>query len=340
MNDCNKEWNEKSLAAWNQWKHICSICGCPDEYRYILMVEVANAFYKKLYSVIGKEADSLFDNDQPTAVDDDDEPFAEDDETTAPLETDDGASGEFCGEANKNAGLWDKPKKNSRVDWAHEFDCGIIEKANSETSPKNYKDHTWECIKRSDDPPLKIIRGQLLGRLGIINEIAERFLRNNFHGKWVEYIGHMKQISFQEPLNSDEKGEEEAGTLADIIPGDDPPPQLDPSERNYLRECFKGLFTNDNAAILLVHLSNLSIAMPELRNYVGLSSVSPLYDRFNNVILRKIFALPEECLQALRTPGAGKFLISLLIEQIKPEKEASLLLQKVYTTLERRTEDE
>ena len=216
----------------------------------------------------------------------------------------------------------------SKVD---EFDCGIIEKANSPTSPKNYKDHTWKCIQQSDDPPLKIIRGQLLGFQGIINEIAERFLRNNFHQIWE------KQTSLQTPVGTDD---ENSGTLEDVFEDKSVVPlgsQLDKTDEDLLRQCFQNLLPNDNAAIFLVYLTGfstlfrrkISIAIPELQEFVGLSSSSPLYDRLNNVILPKIQTLPKECLQAMSASGASDFLIFLMIEQIKPEKKASPFLQRV-----------
>lgn len=353
MNDRNKEWNEKSLTAWNQWKSICSICGCSDEYKHILMIEVVNAFQKKLHSVIGNQLDSLFsDSYEATTAgeekterailpsqsgelpsdgsfyhsEDFDEKDIDKDKDLEDLITPEDAN-ELNPDDAENQEQGNKTEKLFRVDWAHEFDCGIIEKANSGKSPKNYKDHTWECINRSDDPPLKIIRGQLLGHLGIINEIAERFLRNNFHQIWE------KQISLQLPIGADE----ESGTLEDTIADKEKSCSLDQSDKDYLQNSFRNLFANDNAAIFLVYLTGfssmfikkISISIPELQKYVGLSSTSPIYDRLNNVILPKVQGLSPECLQSMSVPRASDFLIFLLIEQIKPEKRACSLLQKV-----------
>ncbi len=62
---------------------------------------------------------------------------------------------------------------------AHEFDCGIIEKADLAKTKKNYKDYIWLKLSNSEDPPLKIIRGGLIGTHGIINEIVEKWLKDN-----------------------------------------------------------------------------------------------------------------------------------------------------------------
>jgi len=378
MTDAQKEWNKKSLIAWNQWKEICSICGCPDTDRHILMVEVSNAFQRKLRSVVGKQLDSLFsdyyvhdvfeEENQELDVlpsqlgtlpsegdyysddfdgggvartnsledfipseelDDsryDDEQLDSSDSNKRTPYYDDDAYEDVSNEAAENQNRNIKKEKQFRVDWAHEFDCGIIEKAKSPTSPKNYKDHTWECISRSNDKPLKVIRGQLLGPVSIINEIAERFLRRNYPQIWE------KQLSLQMPLeNAEEDGSE---TLEDLIEKKEPD-SLDQTDKTYLRESFENAFSKENAAIFLVYLTGfsplfprkLSISTPELLSFVGLDSASPLYDRLNNVILPTIQKFPEECLQAISVPGASEFLISLMIEQIKPEKKAIPLLQ-------------
>ena len=62
---------------------------------------------------------------------------------------------------------------------AHEFDCGIIEKADLAKTRKNYKDYIWFKLSKSEDPPLKVIRGGLIGTQGIINEIVEKWLKDN-----------------------------------------------------------------------------------------------------------------------------------------------------------------
>lgn len=62
-------------------------------------------------------------------------------------------------------------------DFAQEFDVGIIEKAYIAKTRKNYKDVVWQCIAVSDDPPLKVIRGKLIGNSGVINGIVEKWLR-------------------------------------------------------------------------------------------------------------------------------------------------------------------
>ena len=375
MTNHNENWNEKALIAWDQWKAICSICGCPDESKKILMVEVTRAFQKKFHSVIGTQLDSLFSpdcraefknedceekdvlpsqsgrlptdslfykTDESSDDDDEDASLGNTEPDTESGEQDFVVQEESSDEQQDDASDTPVNPKDYRVNWAHEFDCGIIEKADSPTRPKNYKDHTWECIQRSDDPPLKIIGGLLLGFLGIINEIAERFLRNNFHQIWE------KQTSLQTPVGTDD---EDSGTLEDVFEDKSVVPlgsQLDKTDEDLLRKCFQNLLPNDNAAIFLVYLTGfstlfrrkVSIAIPELQKFVGLSSSSPLYDRLNNVILPKIQTLPQECLQAMSASGASDFLVFLMMEQIRPEKRTFPLLQRVKDEMENSTGEE
>ena len=260
-------------------------------------------------------------------------------------------------------------------DWACEFDAGIVEKANISKTSKNYKDHTWECILRSDDPPLKIIRGQLVGPKGIINEIAERFLRCNYPQIWEKQSSVNSQIVFgdndsdelgnifssnvklwQKPLFLNKKKKsvddekksvddekksdaEESETQLKSSPMQEeiPPSPLDRSDKEYLKQCFSRLFTWDNAAILLVSLTDhsslfkkkISLAIPELKECIGLKSSSPIYNRLDNVIYPAIRKLPKECLGLLGSAGTVDFLVSLLIEQIRQEKKAASLLLKI-----------
>lgn len=328
MNNVNR--NDEALFAWNQWKLICSIAGCPDASRQILEAEVTNAFRKKFHRVVGNQLDQLFSDYDATNSKKEDTENLDD----SPCQSGEGADQDFVDLPNEEDDDLDKEgsvsdKSNGSqapaVVWAHEFDCGIIEKANIGKSQKNYKDHTWECIKNSSDPALKVIRGQLLGRCGIINEIAERFLRNNFPQIWE------KQISIHMGIGRDDTGK--SRTLGDVLP-DKERSSLNSFDKECLTDHFSHAFSNDNSAILLVYLAKISLSIPELKNYVGLSNTT-IYDRLNNVILPAIKAFPEECLRILFIPGATSFVISLLMNRIKPEKKSAFLLQRIENGMNR-----
>ena len=319
-----KKRNEEALYAWNQWKWICSIGGCPEASRQILKAEVANAFRKKFYRVAGDQLDSLFAGYNGTNSKKKNAEDLEGSPSRPGRESDQDIVDSSDEQVNDSDGVDSVAEEasdaqHSWVDWAHEFDCGILEKANSSKSRKNYKDLTWECIKRSKDPALKIIRGKLLGHFGIINEIAERFLRNNYPQIWEE------QISLYSETGCDDAGNPR--TLEDTLPEKERS-SLNRFDKECLIDHFDHAFSNDNAAILFVYLSGMSLNIPELKEYVGLSN-STIYDRLNNVILPKIKTFSEECLQIFFIPGATNFVISFLMQQIKPEKKAALLLQRV-----------
>lgn len=59
------------------------------------------------------------------------------------------------------------------------FDYGLIEMSEpgDKTRKKAFKDYVWLCANESSDPPLKVIRGKLVGNRGVINGIVEKHLK-------------------------------------------------------------------------------------------------------------------------------------------------------------------
>lgn len=83
----------------------------------------------------------------------------------------------------------------SDLDCAQEFDAALNEYENltlydqhhwgeavHERKRKAWKDFVWQAVGQSDDPPLKVIRGKLLGRQGVINRIVEEWILKNYSG--------------------------------------------------------------------------------------------------------------------------------------------------------------
>lgn len=60
-----KQWNnDKLLTAWGEWKEICSILGCGDEAKNLLLMEIGKAFRRKLGATVGEIAyEHLYDAD-------------------------------------------------------------------------------------------------------------------------------------------------------------------------------------------------------------------------------------------------------------------------------------
>ena len=59
------------------------------------------------------------------------------------------------------------------------FDHGLLEMSEpgDKTRKKAFKDYVWLCANESSDPPLKVIRGKLVGNRGVINGIVEKHLK-------------------------------------------------------------------------------------------------------------------------------------------------------------------
>ncbi|MBQ2630123.1 MAG: hypothetical protein IJG13_10645 [Kiritimatiellae bacterium] len=79
------------------------------------------------------------------------------------------------------------------VDFAQEFDGALAEyevgerykkghhgEAGYLRKAKAWKDDVWAAVAKSDDPPLKVIIGKLLGHTGVINQVVEEWLLTNY----------------------------------------------------------------------------------------------------------------------------------------------------------------
>ena len=166
------ESNARTLQAWNAWKDVCWVHGIgrprgdlpvvgTQEDEKILAGMISNAFKRK----ISKFRDA-FKRGSPS----DGNPFP----------------GGDCKNPFDDA------------DFAQEFDCALHEYELSETpgheryrkghfgdfayvrKAKAWKDCVWDAAADSDDPPLKVINGKLLGPHGVINQIAEEWLLANY----------------------------------------------------------------------------------------------------------------------------------------------------------------
>ena len=164
--DEQKAKNELELSAWNSWKDVCWVHGLGKrleqgkpiignaEEEAVLEKKIAFAFSAKL-----RTFGNCFDKEEL----------------------------EIGGEG-------------MRVDFAQEFDAALREYEQPESDgkvlvrdrrfseikarkPKCWKNVVWSAIAESEDPPLKVIRGKLLGKQGVINEIVEDWILRNFSAR-------------------------------------------------------------------------------------------------------------------------------------------------------------
>lgn len=153
------------------------------------------------------------------------------------------------------------------------FDAGIIEKANFDKTKKNYKDDPWLKASKSPDPPLKVIRGNLIGAVGIINLIVE---------KWLGYNGYKESCGvWYQPNSLEGKVEEKSETapdksrvqIEDELRGgafDSVDIWLD-NGREEIVSCLKKAFNASDAAIQVAIANNLSITTDErLQAFTGI----------------------------------------------------------------------
>lgn len=156
MSTFTPEENARRLKAWNAWKKVCwihglgkpredlSVIGTAED-EVLLSTMITKAFKKKLSLFmlqLGDEGGRVQLSDIDFAQEFDD----------ALLE-------------------YEKAKRYKRGHFGEE---ACIRK------PKAWKDFVWDAVARSDDPPLKVINGKLIGPQGVINQVVEDWLFANY----------------------------------------------------------------------------------------------------------------------------------------------------------------
>jgi hypothetical protein len=248
--------------------------------------------------------------------------------------------------------------------WANEFDQGILAKAyavpraeNEEEAEgdsrngniwigtaKNYKDYTWEKKAQSSDPPLKVIRGKLIGPTGIINAVAEYYLWLNHHTVWENYnefrrnekrtkskqekIKTIKVESLNEPLpGSHGDDNENARTRIDVLSSKalkfcSDSPEM---KRREQEEMLK-MFTNWELAFLLARAADLQTA--EFTEDFLQAGHTKISNYWNNTLRKKAYSVRD----LLFTRNG----FSLIKKRIEAEKGSELFLSEVKKAFEQK----
>jgi hypothetical protein len=55
-----EEYNDMALRAWEKWKEICFVAGCPKEDRKCLQKEILSAFHKKFGKICPQNMEEIF----------------------------------------------------------------------------------------------------------------------------------------------------------------------------------------------------------------------------------------------------------------------------------------
>ena len=182
------EENAVLLTAWNHWKEVCwirglgqsreeGVVGTPEEADRLAKL-VHSAFKRKLNPYLHLLGDEK----------------------------------SFYGEF-------------AEVDTAMVFDLALFEYEKStryvrghwgeegfERKKKAWKNSVWKLISESNDPPLKIIHGKLLGPDGVINQVVEDWLMTTYSCRMVKDSQSGRVLHFHQSLD----GKDDNGRQTDI----------------------------------------------------------------------------------------------------------------------------
>ena len=341
MSDSNIERNRKELKAWEAWKIICSVDGLAKDKRYgkgieeelkrefdslekfkifvpearrILSEIIKNAFKKKIGRICHSNIDEIFKFK-----------FAPSDDNDCENEKHGKLNAKKMDDAEKQSSDH-KAKFDDLMYWANEFDSQLaIKSKDSSTANKSYKDWLWNKCENSKDPKLKIIRGKLLASRGVINEIAEKYLKVNHYEIWVNYERSRKSEdgkflkfscdSLDRQINDD-------GTvIGDVIAA----PQEMTNQigsQNLLREDLCAEFTSSEMAFILA-AANRMLSNQEFLDFVQLKK-SAANSYWNNTLCNKLRS-DSVYYELLHTPEVLDTIKFLLTQ----EKSAKPFLLKV-----------
>lgn len=248
-----------ALIAWNEWKKICFVLGCQEDNQIILGREIVKAFQNKFEKIAPKDVYDII----PVYM------------STVKLSSSDSAK---------------KTEKSDWRSWVSEFDYCLTTKVHKNISQKNYKDYIWQLVAESKDPPLKVIRGKLLGPKSAINAIAENYLKVNHRILWENYIEFennkrrlkkreveiLEENSLSEEINNDSKQ-----TYEDKIPGK----TYDCISNKELQNIIKENFSSREILLYLSSKFNMLTAK-ETEEYCGLKKTA-IATLWNNEIMKK-----------------------------------------------------
>lgn len=247
MNDSDDLSSEQELAAWDKWKEICFIGGCPEEARTYLRRRVIYAM-RELLKKIGSE-------DHNVQVNGDDIVMAFD--------------------------LFMAYKDGAPVD------IGVARRSASGSPPDSakgrsaytqHKDYIWHKMLASSDPPMKVLNGKLLGPQGIIMDVCEWLIKKHFmvfqKTKVDKVTGERKRrfgfyTSLDAPLTDDSDTTSGENQASDIFPAPDQAAAESELELEQIAQKLLGTLKVDEKTVLLAMLSNMNCSAPELCAALG-----------------------------------------------------------------------
>lgn len=218
----------------------------------------------------------------------------------------------------------------SKEGWGQEigrcFDAYIREGVENEKK-KNYKDFIWLKIEEGNDPPLKIIRGQLTASRSVLSNVIEKFV--------VEkglVVGVSKHISANSSSLDERIGEEEDSCCKVDLLSFEPAslPDIPEEEKVEFAHRFKELFSSSECVILLAYFKRIAFTDPIVEAAAGVKK-SRAGKMLEN-LLERLVPLQKDFKSLAYEYGQGAvadMVVDILKEQIKAEKSLSDFLLRV-----------
>lgn len=218
----------------------------------------------------------------------------------------------------------------SKEGWGQEigryFDAYIREGVENEKK-KNYKDFIWLKIEEGNDPPLKIIRGQLTASKSVLSNVLEKFVKEK--GLVVGVKDHYSTSSFSlnEKIGDEEDSVEKIDTLH-FVPAS--LPDIPEEEKVEFAHRFKEMFSSSECVILLAYFKRIAFTDPIVEAAVGVKK-SRAGKMLEN-LLERLMPLQKEFKSLAYEYGqvaVADMVVNILKEQIKAEKSLSEFLLRV-----------
>ena len=220
--------------------------------------------------------------------------------------------------------IYDINKDISQNEFIQEFDVCLFAKKINGVKP--YKDYLWELVEKSNDPPLRVIRGKLTGPFGIARDVMREYQRKNCSYLWERNKIKDRFTSMDETISNSPDDER---TLHDIIPNKSNIDNIEyTTDKQNIAQAIKEYFSPEDAAILIALAAGISLAAPELLNFLKIKK-SACYNKAEQV-KKKMLDFPwKEIFDLWQNDGnIGYTVIKALIELLKVEKRAeSFLIQ-------------
>ncbi|MFA6929690.1 MAG: hypothetical protein WCT05_05140 [Lentisphaeria bacterium] len=236
---------EEELAAWNAWKKICFVDGCPPEQRsYLRRRIIAKMTHELRKYGIDTGRDHWLSDDELVS------------EFDLFLACKDGASPEGGGS-----------------------ESGRVANGLSRRQFKQHKDYIWNKLQGSKDPPMQVLNGILLGPRSIIMDVLRKVLRSHYSTREVRLIDRntgtkvrrlQRLKSLQEPLEgADGRSDTLEERLADKQPTPDALAGENSAELKITLQLLVQTLSREERLVLLAKLLRINASAPSVSRVLG-----------------------------------------------------------------------